>query len=133
MEEKKRRRKGPKSLWNCDPVLLLILHHFSPPPFSLPHFACFITSYYSSHLIQIIFESECASTIAIAKENITRLANYRCLFFFFCLFLFYLDHFSLLSSFLFSLLFFFISHLLCFYYSIFGKLQDCRILEFPIF
>ena len=26
---------------------------------------------------QIIFESECASTIAIAKENITRLANYR--------------------------------------------------------
>jgi hypothetical protein len=26
---------------------------------------------------EIIFESECASTIAIAKENVTRLANYR--------------------------------------------------------
>jgi fructose-1-phosphate kinase PfkB-like protein len=30
-----------------------------------------------SLLFQIVFESESASTVAIAKENVTRMANYR--------------------------------------------------------
>ena len=51
--------------------LTLTLSHslFLPPSISLPLSIC--------PCPQISFESECASTIAIAKENITRLANYR--------------------------------------------------------
>ena len=49
-------------------LYLSISLSLSPPlPHSLSISAC----------PQISFESECASTIAIAKENITRLANYR--------------------------------------------------------